>query len=101
MKFYNYKDLENEYFTFVIQPRGYGKRKFEERKKSRMKPETRYRCEKCETLYLEQKDAEKCEKSHLEPMLYTDIRYSRDSIFPSEFTVVFANNRALRYKRIL
>ena len=65
-----------------------------------MKPETRYRCEKCETLYLEQKDAERCEKSHLEPMLYSDLRYSRDSIYPSEVTMVFETNFSIRYKRI-
>lgn len=66
-----------------------------------MKPETRYRCEKCETLYLEQKDAEECEKSHLEPMLYTDVRYLRECIYPSEITVLFETNVSIRYKRIL
>ena len=66
-----------------------------------MKPETRYRCEKCESLYLNENEAMRCEHNHKIPVEIVNERYGKSSMYPETLTISFSNGLSQIYKLVV
>ena len=62
--------------------------------------ETRYRCEICCKVHLNEDDCTKCESSHLKDPKVVGLDYRRGAIYPRFITVKFENGKTVQYSNI-
>ena len=66
-----------------------------------MKSETRYRCEKCCALYLNEDEAMRCEHAHKTPVEVVNESYTKSSMYPEKLTIKFSNGLSRVYKLVV
>lgn len=63
-----------------------------------MKIKTLYTCEICRTDFAEKKEAEKCEKEHVNPKMIYDFRVQAHGKYPTKIEVEFADGSKHWYR---